>query len=136
MSRALSDHISSSFREDAPRPPVPGEEGEAPCHNPSKFAMMRTPQNKTKIDRRGSSWFHTEEKRGWTRGTRGKRFAGLAACSVDQVFAFPSGGPRRQMDLKDTKTLRVAKAIYKRYIENNSIVAKQLKPATKNLHKG
>nr|XP_009936701.1 PREDICTED: axin-2 [Opisthocomus hoazin] len=37
----------------------------------------------------------------------------------------------RQMDLKDTKTLRVAKAIYKRYIENNSIVSKQLKPATK-----
>lgn len=37
----------------------------------------------------------------------------------------------RQMDLKETKTLRVAKAIYKRYIENNSIVAKQLKPATK-----
>ncbi|KAK1331207.1 hypothetical protein QTO34_009156 [Cnephaeus nilssonii] len=37
----------------------------------------------------------------------------------------------RQMNLKDTKTLRVAKAIYKRYIENNSIVSKQLKPATK-----
>nr|XP_029481698.1 axin-2-like [Oncorhynchus nerka] len=37
----------------------------------------------------------------------------------------------RQMDLNDTKTLRVAKAIFKRYIENNSIVAKQLKPATK-----
>lgn len=37
----------------------------------------------------------------------------------------------RQMDLKDSKTVRVAKAIYKRYIENNSIVAKQMKPATK-----
>lgn len=37
----------------------------------------------------------------------------------------------RQMDLKDTKTLRVAKVIFKRYVENNSIVAKQLKPATK-----
>ena len=37
----------------------------------------------------------------------------------------------RQMDLKDTKTLRVAKVIFKRYIENNSIVSKQLKPATK-----
>lgn len=37
----------------------------------------------------------------------------------------------RQMDLKDGKTLRVAKAIHKRYIENYSIVAKQLKPATK-----
>ncbi|XP_010154555.1 PREDICTED: axin-2-like, partial [Eurypyga helias] len=37
----------------------------------------------------------------------------------------------RQMDLKDTKTSRVAKAIYKRYIENNSVVSKQLKPATK-----
>ncbi|MBN3299107.1 AXIN2 protein, partial [Amia calva] len=35
------------------------------------------------------------------------------------------------MDLKDTKTHRVAKAIYKRYIENHSVVAKQLKPATK-----
>ncbi|TNM97359.1 hypothetical protein fugu_015515 [Takifugu bimaculatus] len=35
------------------------------------------------------------------------------------------------MDLKDTKTQRVAKAIYKRYIENSGVVARQLKPATK-----
>lgn len=34
------------------------------------------------------------------------------------------------MNLQDAKTLRVAKAIYKRH-ENNSIVSKQLRPATK-----
>lgn len=35
------------------------------------------------------------------------------------------------MDIKDPKTLRVAKAIHKRYIENCGIVPKQLKPPTK-----
>ncbi|KAG5853769.1 hypothetical protein ANANG_G00029920 [Anguilla anguilla] len=158
MSRALADHISSSFREDAPRPPVPGEEGEAPCHaNPSKFAMMR-PQNKTKaiaVAPPGSTPRRNEDGLGepegsaspdsplarWTKSLHSllgdqdgahlfRTFLEREKCVDTLDFWFACNG-FRQMDLKDTKTLRVAKAIYKRYIENNSIVAKQLKPATK-----
>ncbi|KAI1896755.1 hypothetical protein AGOR_G00098080 [Albula goreensis] len=157
MSRALTDHISSSFREDAPRPPVPGEEGEAPCHNPSKFAMMR-PQNKAKsvvVAPPGSTPRRNEDGLGepegsaspdsplarWTKSLHSllgdqdgahlfRTFLEREKCVDTLDFWFACNG-FRQMDLKDTKTLRVAKAIYKRYIENNSIVAKQLKPATK-----
>ncbi|XP_061087396.1 axin-2-like [Conger conger] len=157
MSRALADHISSSFREDAPRPPVPGEEGEATCHNPSKFAMMR-PQNKTKsvaVATPGSTPRRNEDGLGepegsaspdsplarWTKSLHSllgdqdgahlfRTFLEREKCVDTLDFWFACNG-FRQMDLKDTKTLRVAKAIYKRYIENNSIVAKQLKPATK-----
>ncbi|KAG7491628.1 hypothetical protein MATL_G00006020 [Megalops atlanticus] len=157
MSRALTDHIISSFREDAPRPPVPGEEGEAPCHNPSKFAMMR-PQNKAKsaaVVPPGSTPRRNEDGLGepegsaspdsplarWTKSLHSllgdqdgahlfRTFLEREKCVDTLDFWFACNG-FRQMDLKDTKTLRVAKAIYKRYIENNSIVAKQLKPATK-----
>lgn len=41
MNRTLTDPMVTSFREDDPRPPVPGEEGETTCHHPSKLAMMR-----------------------------------------------------------------------------------------------
>lgn len=59
-----------------------------------------------------------------------KTFLERENCVDTLDFWFACNG-FRQMDLKDTKTLRVAKVIFKRYIENNSIVAKQLKPATK-----
>lgn len=157
MSRALTDHISSSFREDAPRPPVPGEEGETPCHNINKFAMMR-PQTKAKsvvVASPGSTPRRNEDGLGepegsaspdsplarWTKSLHSllgdqdgahlfRTFLEREKCVDTLDFWFACNG-FRQMDLKDTKTHRVAKAIYKRYIENNSIVAKQLKPATK-----
>ncbi|KPP60108.1 hypothetical protein Z043_121913 [Scleropages formosus] len=157
MNRSLTDHISSSFREDAPRPPVPGEEGEAPCHSLSKFAVMR-PQNKVKsatVAPPGSTPRRNEDGLGepegsaspdsplarWTKSLHSllgdqdgahlfRTFLEREKCVDTLDFWFACNG-FRQMDLKDTKTLRVAKAIYKRYIENNSIVAKQLKPATK-----
>ncbi|XP_071372324.1 axin-2 [Centroberyx affinis] len=156
MSRALMDHIASSFREDAPRPPVPGEEGEAPCY-PGKVAMMRrldTPKS-VLLDSPGSSARRNEDGLGepegsaspdsplsrWTKSLHSllgdqdgallfRTFLEREKCVDTLDFWFACNG-FRQMDLKDTKTQRVAKAIYKRYIENNSIVAKQLKPATK-----
>ncbi|CAL1602167.1 unnamed protein product [Knipowitschia caucasica] len=153
MSRALTEHIHNSFREDAPRPPVPGEEGEAPCHNPSR--KMRA-QNKVKDSPApGSTPRRNEDGLGepegsaspdsplvrWTKslhfllGDRDgahlfRTFLERENCVDTLDFWFACNG-FRQMDLKDTKTLRVAKVIFKRYIENNSIVAKQLKPATK-----
>uniref|UniRef100_A0A3Q1GEJ8 Axin 2 n=1 Tax=Acanthochromis polyacanthus TaxID=80966 RepID=A0A3Q1GEJ8_9TELE len=160
MSRALTEHISSSFREDAPRPPVPGEEGEASCYNPSRSAKMRA-QSKVKDSPAvaaappGSTPRRNEDGLGepegsaspdsplvrWTKSLHFllgdqdgahlfKTFLERENCVDTLDFWFACNG-FRQMDLKDTKTLRVAKVIFKRYIENNSIVAKQLKPATK-----
>ncbi|XP_041851820.1 axin-2 [Melanotaenia boesemani] len=156
MSRALMDHITSSFREDAPRPPVPGEEGEAPCY-PGKSAMMKPLESPKSLllDSPGSSARRNEDGLGepegsaspdsplsrWTKSLHSllgdqdgallfRLFLDREKCVDTLDFWFACNG-FRQMDLKDTKTQRVAKAIYKRYIENNSIVAKQLKPATK-----
>uniref|UniRef100_A0A3B5BNX3 Axin-2-like n=1 Tax=Stegastes partitus TaxID=144197 RepID=A0A3B5BNX3_9TELE len=160
MSRALTEHISSSFREDAPRPPVPGEEGEASCYNPSRSGKMRA-QSKVKDSPAvaaappGSTPRRNEDGLGepegsaspdsplvrWTKSLHFllgdqdgahlfKTFLERENCVDTLDFWFACNG-FRQMDLKDTKTLRVAKVIFKRYIENNSIVAKQLKPATK-----
>ncbi|KAL2087238.1 hypothetical protein ACEWY4_018297 [Coilia grayii] len=156
MSRALTDPIGSSFREDAPRPPVPGEEGEASCHTLSKYAKMR-PQNKAKLIAAPSSSTPRRNEDGlgepegsaspdsplarWTKSLHFllgdqdgahlfRTFLEREQCVDTLDFWFACNG-FRQMDLKDSKTVRVAKAIYKRYIENNSIVAKQMKPATK-----
>ncbi|KAF3700211.1 Axin-2 Axis inhibition protein 2 [Channa argus] len=156
MSRALMDHIVSSFREDAPRPPVPGEEGEAPCY-PGKLEMMKSvdPPKTVLLGSPRSSARRNEDGLGepegsaspdsplsrWTKSLHSllgdqdgallfRTFLERGKCVDTLDFWFACNG-FRQMDIKDTKTQRVAKAIYKRYIENNSIVAKRLKPATK-----
>uniref|UniRef100_A0A3Q4MYP2 Axin 2 n=1 Tax=Neolamprologus brichardi TaxID=32507 RepID=A0A3Q4MYP2_NEOBR len=155
----ITPHISSSFREDAPRPPVPGEEGEASCYNPSRSAKMRAQSKVKDIPAAsappGSTPRRNEDGLGepegsaspdsplvrWTKSLHFllgdqdgahlfKTFLERENCVDTLDFWFACNG-FRQMDLKDTKTLRVAKVIFKRYIENNSIVAKQLKPATK-----
>uniref|UniRef100_A0A3Q2TNE3 Axin 2 n=1 Tax=Fundulus heteroclitus TaxID=8078 RepID=A0A3Q2TNE3_FUNHE len=157
MSRALTEHISGSFREDAPRPPVPGEEGEASCYNPSRSGKMRA-QSKVKdlpAALVGSTPRRNEDGLGepegsaspdsplvrWTKSLHFllgdldgahlfRTFLERERCVDTLDFWFACNG-FRQMDLKDTKTPRVAKVIFKRYVENNSVVAKQLKPATK-----
>ncbi|XP_013865606.1 axin-2 isoform X2 [Austrofundulus limnaeus] len=153
MSRALMDHTATtSFREDAPRPPVPGEEGEAPSY-PCKLAVMKPlePSEPVPLGSPGSSARRNEEPEGsaspdsplsrWTKSLHAlvgdqdgallfRTFLEREKCGDALDFWFACNG-FRQMDLKDSKTQRVAKAIYKRYIENNSVVAQQLKPATK-----
>ncbi|XP_034047133.1 axin-2-like isoform X2 [Thalassophryne amazonica] len=153
MSRVLTDHIVSSFREDAPRPPVPGEEGEAPCCR-GKPSAMKAPESPASVPP-GSSARRNEDGLGepegsaspdsplsrWTKSLHSllgdqdgallfRTFLEREKCADTLDFWFACNG-FRQMDLKDPKTQRVAKAIYKRFIENHSIVAKQLKPATK-----
>ncbi|XP_056437735.1 axin-2 [Gadus chalcogrammus] len=158
MSRALTDHIATSFREDAPRPPVPGEEGDATPRYPGKVATMRpldTAKSILLLKSPGSSARRNEDGLGepegsaspdsplsrWTKSLHSllgdqdgallfRTFLEREKCVDTLDFWFACNG-FRQMDLKDSKTQRVVKAIYKRYIENNSIVAKQLKPATK-----
>ncbi|XP_072320129.1 LOW QUALITY PROTEIN: axin-2-like [Eucyclogobius newberryi] len=153
MSRALTEHSLTSFREDAPRPPVPGEEGEAPCIPAGR--NMRAQGKAKDVPAPGSTPRRNEDGLGepegsaspdsplvrWTKslhfllGDRDgahlfRTFLERENCVDTLDFWFACNG-FRQMDLKDTKTLRVAKVIFKRYVENNSVVAKQLKPATK-----
>ncbi|XP_016093261.1 axin-2-like [Sinocyclocheilus grahami] len=157
MNRTLTDPMVSSFREDDPRPPVPGEEGETTCHHPGKLAMMRPkdPVKTIMADLRCSTARRDDDGLGepegsaspdsplarWTKSLHFllgdqdgaqlfRAYLEREKCEDTLDFWFACNG-FRQMDLKDTKTHRVAKAIYKRYIENNSVVAKQLKPATK-----
>lgn len=158
MNRTLTDPMVTSFREDDPRPPVPGEEGETTCHHASKLAMMRPkdPVKTIMADLRCSTARRDDldglgEPEGsaspdsplarWTKSLHFllgdqdgaqlfRAYLEREKCEDTLDFWFACNG-FRQMDLKDTKTNRVAKAIYKRYIENNSVVAKQLKPATK-----
>nr|XP_005899396.1 PREDICTED: axin-2 [Bos mutus] len=141
---------SSSFREDAPRPPVPGEEGETP---PCQPGVGKGPAAKASpvspSARRNEGGLGEPEGRAspdspltrWTKSLHSllgdqdgaylfRTFLEREKCVDTLDFWFACNG-FRQMNLKDAKTLRVAKAIYKRYIENNSIVSKQLKPATK-----
>ncbi|XP_009322045.1 PREDICTED: axin-2 [Pygoscelis adeliae] len=148
----LPEH-SSSFREDAPRPPVPGEEGEAPCPQlassflpkSQSFKAMPVPpaprRNENGLGEPEGSASPDSPLARWTKSLHSllgdqdgaylfRTFLEREKCVDTLDFWFACNG-FRQMDLKDTKTLRVAKAIYKRYIENNSIVSKQLKPATK-----
>ncbi|XP_065106021.2 axin-2 [Paramisgurnus dabryanus] len=157
MNRTLRDPMVSSFREDAPRPPVPGEEGETTCHHPSKLPMMRSkdPVKCITADLRCSTIRRNDGGLGepegsaspdsplarWTKSLHFllgdqdgaqlfRAYLEREKCVDTLDFWFACNG-FRPMDTKDTKTYRVAKAIYKRYIENNSVVAKQLKPATK-----
>uniref|UniRef100_A0A7N4V765 Axin 2 n=1 Tax=Sarcophilus harrisii TaxID=9305 RepID=A0A7N4V765_SARHA len=156
-SAMLVTHISdpsSSFREDAPRPPVPGEEGETPsCQQSVHLSQGKSPVIKTMSissnTRRNEDGLGEPEGRAspdsplarWTKSLHSllgdqdgaylfRTFLEREECVDTLDFWFACNG-FRQMNLKDTKTLRVAKAIYKRYIENNCIVSKQLKPATK-----
>ncbi|XP_062937129.1 axin-2 isoform X2 [Cynocephalus volans] len=141
---------SSSFREDAPRPPVPGEEGETPpCPPGVGKGQVTKPMPVSSNARRNEDGLGEPEGRAspdspltrWTKSLHSllgdqdgaylfRTFLEREKCVDTLDFWFACNG-FRQMNLKDTKTLRVAKAIYKRYIENNSIVSKQLKPATK-----
>ncbi|KAF6092423.1 axin 2 [Phyllostomus discolor] len=141
---------SSSFREDAPRPPVPGEEGETPpCQTGVGKGQVTKPMPVSSNTRRNEDGLGEPEGRAspdspltrWTKSLHSllgdqdgaylfRTFLEREKCVDTLDFWFACNG-FRQMNLKDTKTLRVAKAIYKRYIENNSIVSKQLKPATK-----
>ncbi|XP_021534196.1 axin-2 isoform X2 [Neomonachus schauinslandi] len=141
---------SSSFHEDAPRPPVPGEEGETPpCQPGVGKGQVTKPMPVSSNTRRNEDGLGEPEGRAspdspltrWTKSLHSllgdqdgaylfRTFLERDKCVDTLDFWFACNG-FRQMNLKDTKTLRVAKAIYKRYIENNSIVSKQLKPATK-----
>ncbi|XP_041072489.1 axin-2 [Carcharodon carcharias] len=142
---------AGSFRADAPRPPVPGEEGDRcqpHCSQTTKKQSLK-PKAVTSAPRReddelgepeGSASPESPLTR-WTKslhsllgdqdGAHLFRTFLEREKGVDTLdFWFACNG-FRQMDLRDPKTLRVAKAIHKRYVEN-SAVSRQLKSATKS----
>ncbi|KAK1798916.1 hypothetical protein P4O66_007186 [Electrophorus voltai] len=158
MSRALTETVGASFREDAPRPPVPGEEGEGSCRSSSKSVRIRplhgakavavappgcTPRrNEDGLGEPEGSASPDSPLARWTKSLHFllgdqdgahlfRTFLEREKCEDTLDFWFACNG-FRQMDLKDPKTQRVARAIYKRYIENDSVVAQQMKPATKS----
>ncbi|XP_073463230.1 axin-2, partial [Aquarana catesbeiana] len=150
-SALLGTHLSdetSSFREDAPRPPVPGEEGQTPCQFPapsqrSKSAPLSdTPRrNEDGLGEPEGSASPDSPLARWNKSLHSllgdqdgahlfRTFLEREKCVDTLDFWFACNG-FRQMDIRDPKTLRVAKAIHKRYIENCGVVSKQLKPPTK-----
>uniref|UniRef100_A0A4W4EJE4 Axin-2 n=1 Tax=Electrophorus electricus TaxID=8005 RepID=A0A4W4EJE4_ELEEL len=158
MSRVLTETVGASFREDAPRPPVPGEEGEGSCRSSSKSVRIRplhgakavavappgcTPRrNEDGLGEPEGSASPDSPLARWTKSLHFllgdqdgahlfRTFLEREKCEDTLDFWFACNG-FRQMDLKDPKTQRVARAIYKRYIENDSVVAQQMKPATKS----
>lgn len=154
MSSALcTEHLTTSFREDAPRPPVPGEEGEASCHMPSgtmraqkvkelPAAASSTRRNEGGLGEPEGSACPDSPLARWTKSLHFllgdqdgahlfRTFLEREHCADALDFWFACNG-FRQMDLRDAKTLRVAKVIFRRYVENNGVVATQLKPATKS----
>lgn len=149
MNRALAE--PTSFHEDDPRPPVPGQEGEARCRRvPNKVSTMRpSERDSLKATRRDDEGLGEPEGSAspdspltrWTKslhallgdqdGARLFRvYLEREGCADLLDFWFACNG-FRQMDLKDSKTHRVARAIYKRYVESDCVVARRLKPATK-----
>ncbi|GCB65733.1 hypothetical protein scyTo_0007777 [Scyliorhinus torazame] len=142
---------TGSFRADAPRPPVPGEEGDRCQAHSSQATKTQSlkPKAVTYTPRReddelgepeGSASPESPLTR-WTKslhsllgdqdGAHLFRTFLEREKGVDTLdFWFACNG-FRQMDLRHPKTLRVAKAIHKRYVEN-SAVSRQLKSATKS----
>ncbi|XP_041433989.1 axin-2 isoform X2 [Xenopus laevis] len=151
LATLLSDH-SSSFREDAPRPPVPGEEGQTTCQLPMRSQRSKSVPVSSNPRRDEDGMGEPEGSASpdspltrWTKSLHSllgdkegadlfRIFLEREKCVDTLDFWFACNG-FRQMDLKDAKTLRVAKAIYKRYIESCSIISKQLKPLTKSFLK-
>ncbi|XP_053308770.1 axin-2 [Spea bombifrons] len=145
---AHPSHRSSSFREDAPRPPVPGEEWQTPCQLPPRSqgtkstALTANPKrNEDGLGEPEGSASPDSPLVRWTKSLHClladqdgahlfRTFLDRERCVDTLDFWFACNG-FRQMDITDAKTLRVAKAIHKRYVDHHSVVSKQLKPPTK-----
>ncbi|XP_077414668.1 axin-1 isoform X2 [Vanacampus margaritifer] len=154
--------LAGGFNEDAPRPPVPGEEGElvlSECHSagfpPSKslkceasVATPRRPDQDLGYEPEGSA-SPTPPYLRWAESLHSllddqdgihlfRTFLKQEACADLLDFWFACSGFRKLEagEGNDEKRLKLAKAIYKKYIlDNNGIVSRQIKPATKSFIK-
>lgn len=160
--RDYSVDLGGSFTEDAPRPPVPGEEGELVCSdgrqqsNPAfssknkslkcedSVATPRRPDLDLGYEPEGSA-SPTPPYLKWAESLHSllddedginlfRKFLKQEECADMLDFWFACSGFRKLETSEDyeEKKVKIAKAIYKKYIlDNNGIVSRQIKPATK-----
>ncbi|XP_061329327.1 axin-1 isoform X1 [Pezoporus flaviventris] len=158
--------LGGSFTEDAPRPPVPGEEGELVSTDPrpvshgfysSKGDVVRN-ETSTATPRRSDldlgyepegSASPTPPYLKWAESLHSllddqdginlfRTFLKQEDCADLLDFWFACSGFRKlePCTSNEEKRLKLAKAIYKKYIlDNNGIVSRQIKPATKSFIK-
>ncbi|XP_074014524.1 axin-1 [Numenius arquata] len=158
--------LGGSFTEDAPRPPVPGEEGELVSTDPrpvshgfysGKSDMVRN-ETSTATPRRSDldlgyepegSASPTPPYLKWAESLHSllddqdginlfRTFLKQEDCADLLDFWFACSGFRKlePCTSNEEKRLKLAKAIYKKYIlDNNGIVSRQIKPATKSFIK-
>ncbi|NWU65632.1 AXIN1 protein, partial [Pterocles burchelli] len=158
--------LGGSFTEDAPRPPVPGEEGELVSTDPrpvthgfysGKSDVVRN-ETSTATPRRSDldlgyepegSASPTPPYLKWAESLHSllddqdginlfRTFLKQEDCADLLDFWFACSGFRKlePCAANEEKRLKLAKAIYKKYIlDNNGIVSRQIKPATKSFIK-
>ncbi|XP_072916372.1 axin-1 isoform X1 [Hemitrygon akajei] len=164
--KAYLADLGGSFTEDAPRPPVPGEEGELastdsrqlnhgfyPIKNDglkseASTATPRRPDLDLGYEPEGSA-SPTPPYLKWAESLHSllddqdginlfRTFLKQEDCADLLDFWFACSGFRKlePNDSNEEKRLKLAKAIYKKYIlDNNGIVSRQIKPATKSFIK-
>lgn len=156
----------ASFTEDAPRPPVPGEEGELVSTDPrpvshsfcSGKGVGIKGETSTATPRRSDldlgyepegSASPTPPYLKWAESLHSllddqdginlfRTFLKQEDCADLLDFWFACSGFRKlePCDSNEEKRLKLAKAIYRKYIlDNNGIVSRQTKPATKSFIK-
>ncbi|XP_008587592.1 PREDICTED: axin-1 isoform X1 [Galeopterus variegatus] len=158
--------LGASFTEDAPRPPVPGEEGELVSTDPrpvshsfcsGKVASIKG-ETSTATPRRSDldlgyepegSASPTPPYLKWAESLHSllddqdgislfRTFLKQEGCADLLDFWFACSGFRKlePCDSNEEKRLKLARAIYRKYIlDNNGIVSRQTKPATKSFIK-
>lgn len=158
--------LGASFTEDAPRPPVPGEEGELVSTDPrpvshsfcsGKGAGIKG-ETSTATPRRSDldlgyepegSASPTPPYLKWAESLHSllddqdginlfRTFLKQEDCADLLDFWFACSGFRKlePCDSNEEKRLKLARAIYRKYIlDNNGIVSRQTKPATKSFIK-
>ncbi|KAL6102572.1 axin1 [Pungitius sinensis] len=154
--------LGGSFTEDAPRPPVPGEEGELVCGDGRQYgspgfsskseapvATPRRPDLDLGYEPEGSA-SPTPPYVKWAESLHSllddqegihlfRVFLKQEACGDVLDFWFACSGFRKLEAIEggsEEKKVKLAKAIYKKYIlDNNGIVSRQIKPATKSFIK-
>ncbi|XP_055046267.1 axin-1 isoform X2 [Misgurnus anguillicaudatus] len=158
--------LGGSFTENAPRPPVPGEEGDLVSSdgrqyghsfysskseilkNEASIATPRRPDLDLGYEPEGSA-SPTPPYLKWAESLHSllddqdgihlfRTFLKQEGCADMLDFWFACSGFRKQEtnEGNEEKMLKLAKAIYKKYIlDNNGIVSRQIKPATKSFIK-
>ncbi|XP_019950358.1 axin-1 isoform X2 [Paralichthys olivaceus] len=164
--RSYLADLGGGFTEDAPRPPVPGEEGELVCSDgrqcsnlgfslkneslkcEASVATPRRPDLDLGYEPEGSA-SPTPPYLKWAESLHSllddqdgiqlfRMFLKQEECADMLDFWFACSGFRKQEanEGNEEKKLKLAKAIYKKFVlDNNGIVSRQIKPATKSFIK-